>query len=71
MRDGIDFQRDVARFSEVEAAYLVEVLRGAYKIATADGGEAMLLGDFIEALEDCCTIEFGDVEEVELLRDEH
>jgi hypothetical protein len=60
MRDGIDFARDVARFTESEAAYIVDVLRGAYKIVVADGNEAELLGDFISALEDCDCINIVD-----------
>lgn len=64
MRDGIDFANDVARFTETEAGYIVDVLRGAYSIAVADGGEAELLGDFIAALEGCDCINIVEDEEV-------
>jgi hypothetical protein len=63
MKDGIEFARDVARFSDVEAAYLVDVLRGAYMVKTADGCEDQLLGDFIAALDECDCIEFYEEDE--------
>lgn len=62
MNDAIDFGRNVARFSHADAGYIVDVLRGAYSIVTADGNEAEILGDFIDALEDCDSIEIVDEE---------
>ena len=67
MQDAIQFQQDVARFSDVEAAYIVDLLRNVFSIRTARGEEDQLLGDFIDALDscDCITI----FEEQELLVD--
>lgn len=69
MRDAIEFGREVARFSSKDAAYIVDVLRGAYSIVTADGDEAEILGDFIAALDECDCIEI--VEDEEFLVDEN
>ncbi len=73
MTDGIDFERSVARFSGKNAAYIVDLLRTTYKVmdlcddqslpAGMDSEGKLLLGDFIEALEDCDSIEIVDDEE--------
>lgn len=65
MRDSIDFAKDVARFSDSEAGYLVDLLRGVYMIADTldshnhdhDSDTKLLLGDLIEALDQCDSIE--------------
>ncbi len=68
MTDGIDFERSIARISGSNAAYIVDVLRGAYQVVLAteqntDGDMALVIFDFIEALEDCDSIEIVDDEE--------
>jgi len=68
MNDAIDFQREVARFGHTDVAYIVDVLRGAFQISTANGNEDQLLGDFIAALDECDCIEI--VEDEEMLIDE-
>jgi hypothetical protein len=68
MRDSIDFVKDTARFTTNEAGYIVDVLRGAYAIMeageslydTGDSDAKLLLGDYIQALDDSCNIEIVD-----------
>lgn len=62
MQDSVDFGRSVARFSTFDAAYVVDVLRGAYSIVTANGGEDEVLADFIDALDECDSIVITDEE---------
>jgi uncharacterized Fe-S cluster-containing radical SAM superfamily enzyme len=71
MTDPIDFERSVARFGANDVAYVVDLLRNVYKIVgTAQGDPTMheFLGDFIEALDECDSIEI--VDDIELLHDE-
>lgn len=62
MTDGIEFGNEAARFGYRDAAYLVDVLRGAYTIASASGEDCDLIADFIEALETCDCINLFDDE---------
>lgn len=65
MQDSIEFQRNVARFTSSECGYIVDILRGVYKVLEAndkleDGMDSegkLLLGDFIEALDECSVME--------------
>ena len=76
MTDAIDFQRSVARFSATGVGYIVDVLRGVYQILNSteglnDAGDSdakLFLGDFIDALDECDSIEI--VEDEEFLLDE-
>jgi hypothetical protein len=59
----VDFGgREVARFSETATAHILDILRGAYAIRTCDGAEDEVLADFIEALDECDSIEIADDE---------
>lgn len=71
MRDGVDFQHQVARFGRSDAAYIVDVLRDVYKVMDTcdrfnnDGMDSemkLLFGDFIEALDECDAISIVDDE---------
>jgi len=76
MTDGIDFQRTVGRFAANDVAYIVDLLRGTYRVmdvcdeATGGRDSALKLtfGDFINALEECDVIEI--VKDEEMLVDE-
>ena len=77
MRDAVDFQREVARFSSTNAGYIVDALRGVYKVMGVcdtvntpgeDSEFKILFGDFIEALDQCDSIEI--VRDEEFLVDE-
>jgi len=76
MTDPIDFERSVARFGAKDVGYIVDLLRGVYTIMnveanrddTGDTDAKLFLGDFIEALEDCDSIEI--VDDTEMLVDE-
>lgn len=77
MRDAIEFGREVARFSPKDAGYIVDLLRGVYRVMDAcdsfntpgaDSEMKLLFGDFIEALDECDSIEI--VEDEEFLVDE-
>lgn len=71
MRDGVDFAREVARFSGSDVSYIVDLLRGVYKTMDLcesydDSGDSegkLFLGDFIEALDNADCIEIVDDEE--------
>lgn len=72
MKDGIDFAREVARFNGSDVAYIVDLLRGVYKVMDdcdnfgencTDSEGKLFLGDFIEALESADSIEIVDDEE--------
>ena len=67
MRDNVDFARETARFTSIEASYIVDVLRGAYTIADCtspnDKEMVLLIGDFIAALDECDSIEIVEDED--------
>lgn len=64
--DAIDFGRQVARFGATDVEFIVDVLRSVYTIRTAgeqqDSQMTVFLGDFIEALEECDSIEIVEEE---------
>jgi hypothetical protein len=71
MVDDIDFGRTVARFGATDAGYIVNVLRAAYQVmemcdefnSLSTPGKVLVL-EFIDALEDCDSIELVDDEEM-------
>lgn len=69
--------REVARFASSDIDYIADILRSVYKVldctedrdGTGDTSDAKLfLSEFIEALEDCDSIEI--VQDSEMLIDE-
>ena len=60
MTDGLAFERTVARFGISDVGYIVEVLRGAHSIVEQSRNsleECALLQEFIDALDECDSIE--------------